>query len=182
MRDRCGSHQVPGRTAAWSQDESLGGRDWPWTVAERDWNEAPGLFQFQQPRLRFVALVPQARMSVSPARSLAGLRCSLTVAGRAGVKSRALSVSPTVYRCVSRQVPVPARRLKICGWKGQELSLRPFRISGGTDGRAFCWVPVPAGLSGACGWDELDPVSGHFQNLQSERVWWAYVQGLLGSG
>ena len=43
-------------------------------------------------------------------------------------------------------------------------------------------VPVPVGLSGACGWDELDPVSGHFQNLQFELVWWAYVQGILGSG
>lgn len=129
MRDRCGSHQVPGRAAAWSQDESLGGRDWPWTVAKRDWNEAPGLFQFQQPRLRFVALVPQARMSVSPARSLAGLGCSLTVAGRAGAKSRALSVSPKVQICLP---PGPC-----AGKTAQNLWLE----GAGTQSKAFQDLP-----------------------------------------
>ena len=36
--DGCGSSQVPGKAPVWSLDGSLGGQNWPWTVAERAWN------------------------------------------------------------------------------------------------------------------------------------------------
>lgn len=67
----------------------LGGQEWTWTTAVRGWS--PGLFQVSQPRLRSADLALDTCMSVSPARSLDEMDCSVTKAGRAGAKYEAIS-------------------------------------------------------------------------------------------
>lgn len=67
----------------------LGGQEWTWTTAVRGWS--PGLFQLSQPRLRSADLALDTCMSMSPARSLDEMDCSVTKAGRAGAKCEAIS-------------------------------------------------------------------------------------------
>lgn len=55
---------------------------------------------------------------------------------------------------------------------------RPFRVCMGTAGSVFCSVPVPAGLFMDCAGRGWSPVTGPFQHLQSDLVWWAYLKGL----
>lgn len=80
-------------------------------------------------------------------------------------------------------------------------SLGPFRISKGADISKSCWVPASTGPPpSGCVWVQLgvcsaeslcqqdcsmdctgrgwSPVTGPFQHLQSDLVWWAYLQGL----
>lgn len=54
----------------------------------------------------------------------------------------------------------------------------PFRVCMGAAGSVFCGVPVPTGLFMDCAGKGWSPVTGPFQHLQSDLVWWAYLKGL----
>lgn len=47
------------------------------------------------------------------------------------------------------------------------------------EGIVFCRVPVPTKFFTDCGWMGWSPVTGPFQNLQFDQLWWADLQGLL---
>lgn len=60
------------------------------------------------------------------------------------------------------------------GWSHAQDTLR---VSGGTNGHVSCWFLAPADCSqtvAVMGWG---PVKGPIQDLQSDWVWWTYLQG-----